>query len=1121
MRKFLLLLGFLMSISLAQTVKADDVPWRVLVGNDLDKLETYSVSVKEDGTFVSESFPIKNGVGIRLENTEGANPIYFPKTMNTKVKPSTDYTWESNTYNWVMYYAKWDDTDGDIIVSFSYSNSVITNVNFTYKIDDEPTPPVIVDPEKETVATPVISQEGNTITISCATDGASIYYTLDNQSITPPNTLYSTPFEITEDCTVKAIAVKDGWNDSAEASEVVTYIKPEVATWKITAGVDYTAMENSNIAVTENEDGTFVSAPISVKTNDYLRIVRTLGESKSYYPKSKIIIENVGSYESWEEGSTPSTYFSAQWTGKDCNLIIKFSYPGTNNSLSNVSIEYKTEETPVDPEKETVAIPTITLNGNKITITCPTDEANIYYTLNGDTPSSSSTLYSGEFEITETCTVKAIAVKADWNDSEIASADVIYTKPEEPEPGEVVWKIYAGEDLNNNQHEYSVSLNEDGTFTSESFNVLKNHYIRIVRIEDGKEYYYPKPSSFSAIQVDSSTIYGPWTETQTSMIYYSAKWNDNTGDIIVNFSYSDTDKTVSNVTYKYFIGGGSGEEKTVETPEISQDGNFITIACETEGATILYALTDTMDLSDAIYQPYEEAFKIEKNSVVSAYATLTGYNDSEVNSMSVEFTPEEEKPDNSSWQLLVGTYGNMTSYTLTKNEVDGTFISEQFEIENNYSIQFVRTGDDGTYYYPSTTVNFSNETKFGKDLLWAGTTQSYLSHAMRWGGNKGFLTLNFSYNSKDKTITEVSFEFKQLKEPISSNLAINEFDAPNGYYTFEALTDAKILVNHHADFGVEEFYTQVQPTFTHYTKENGEKHNEHVEFNEDFTASELSLHGNEYTVSELTVNAPIAGVFAVNVSHDRLEKTDGNQKITFLPTSVNIPVRVLPSANSTKLYVQGQPVAEIIDNKDNFLVYVPDEKMDDSWHYDVDVKDEDGNVTNSFDQNQVTWDPTKRLKIQFIGEYAAEGSSAATIYINKGGNSTSSVKYAPSVLKVAQTSALDILDNDEWADERSEYTPFSITNTFNNGDTDAKFFIMQNGVASKPVSLEFTNSLEDFERRTGVKGIPTGVESIEAADENVEAVYYDLRGVRVNAESIVPGLYIVVKGSHSEKILVK
>lgn len=48
------------------------------------------------------------------------------------------------------------------------------------------------------------------------------------------------------------------------------------------------------------------------------------------------------------------------------------------------------------------------------TVTITAEEgATIYYTINGDTPSSESTLYEAPFELTETATVKAIAIKGD------------------------------------------------------------------------------------------------------------------------------------------------------------------------------------------------------------------------------------------------------------------------------------------------------------------------------------------------------------------------------------------------------------------------------------------------------------------------------------------------------------------------------------------------------------------------------------------------------------------------------------------------------------------------------------------------------------------------------------
>lgn len=56
-----------------------------------------------------------------------------------------------------------------------------------------------------------------------------------------------------------------------------------------------------------------------------------------------------------------------------------------------------------------------------VTITVSTSGATIYYTTDGSTPTSSSTVYSGSFNVTATTTVKAIALKSGSLPSNVVS----------------------------------------------------------------------------------------------------------------------------------------------------------------------------------------------------------------------------------------------------------------------------------------------------------------------------------------------------------------------------------------------------------------------------------------------------------------------------------------------------------------------------------------------------------------------------------------------------------------------------------------------------------------------------------------------------------------------------
>ena len=93
----------------------------------------------------------------------------------------------------------------------------------------------------------------------------------------------------------------------------------------------------------------------------------------------------------------------------------------------------QTDDPSLSPQ--TVAKPTATPAGGNytsaqtVTLVSTTEGAAIRYTLNGTTPTASSTLYSSPITISETRTLKAIAIKAGMTNSDILTATYTITPP--------------------------------------------------------------------------------------------------------------------------------------------------------------------------------------------------------------------------------------------------------------------------------------------------------------------------------------------------------------------------------------------------------------------------------------------------------------------------------------------------------------------------------------------------------------------------------------------------------------------------------------------------------------------------------------------------------------------
>ena len=127
-----------------------------------------------------------------------------------------------------------------------------------------------------------------------------------------------------------------------------------------------------------------------------------------------------------QSGSYSYSNFLGTWTGSSSS--VQFS----NNASSGNARIYRVVVTVNDGGStpvETCATPTFSpaagtyTEAQDVTITTTTSGASIYYTTDNSTPSASNgTLYTGAIDVSETTTIKAIAVKTGNNDSQVAEA---------------------------------------------------------------------------------------------------------------------------------------------------------------------------------------------------------------------------------------------------------------------------------------------------------------------------------------------------------------------------------------------------------------------------------------------------------------------------------------------------------------------------------------------------------------------------------------------------------------------------------------------------------------------------------------------------------------------------
>ena len=365
----------------------------------------------------------------------------------------------------IMYTTDGTDPSYENLVGEEYTSPIAITVATTIKaiaVDDKGNESSVATAAYTIAApaAPVISPAGGKVVagskVTLAADVDMILYTTDGTTPSYENNvgeIYTEAITITEACTLKAIAVDDGGNES-EVAEATFAIKvagelgidfeDDLATYE--TDWEFTNINVNNSAITAhggskygtntNSSGNAVTAatiltksPIANPGTLTFYVSKTSNNSTSstWYVQVSSDgnnFEDVSSHSAadmtkgtWEEISVDLASYN--------NVYVRIQYAGSNaiRAIDDITLTVATPKN--------VATPTFNVESGdffgtqNVTIACATDGAEIYYTLDGTTPTKSSTKYTGAIAVSTTTTINAIAYNGE-DDSNVATVTLTF-----------------------------------------------------------------------------------------------------------------------------------------------------------------------------------------------------------------------------------------------------------------------------------------------------------------------------------------------------------------------------------------------------------------------------------------------------------------------------------------------------------------------------------------------------------------------------------------------------------------------------------------------------------------------------------------------------------------------
>jgi len=455
------------------------------------------------------------------------------------------------------------------------------------------------------------------VIISCSTSGTEIYYTTDGSEPTVNSAMYSGPVSINTTTTLKAIAFKTGWTASSIVTATYT-LAVSAPQFSPQAGI-YNAVQSVSITCPTS------GADIYYTTDGTTPTINSTLYSSSIPVSSTTTVRAAAFKFGWTANLATATYTLAA-------LAPQFSLQtGIFNTPQSVSI------------------------------TCPTNDAEIRYTTDGSTPTINSTLYLNPITINVTTTLKATAFKTGWTSS---SSSATYTlavlAPEfSPQPG--IFNVAQLVSLTCLTSESVIRYTTDGsepTISSTLYvNPISVNTTTTLKAAAFKTGWTASTTSIATYTINILTVTNPLFSVPTGMYYtaQSVSITCSTNGAEIHYTTDGSEPTVNSTIYSSAISINTSSTLkavayktgwtpsaiitatytlTVLTPQFSpQAGIFniaqsVSISCLTSESEIHYT-TDgsTPTLASSIYT---DPITISQTTTLKAVAFKTGWTTSPI-----------------------------------------------------------------------------------------------------------------------------------------------------------------------------------------------------------------------------------------------------------------------------------------------------------------------------------------------------------------------------------------------------------------------------------------------------------------------------------------------------------